>query len=292
MVIAHHHLTDPTVNGFQIWMLLWLLCFRSPMTMLADLAVDLAKVAAAWVPALLVFGAVSKLRHLFGGALFGAVLAVVLAVVASLSGTAPAPMLKGFARVLHFVKGKGTGRPRPRPFEYDVVVPGKLLVGCQPQSEADVEALADAGVVALVSANQEWELHVPSSARVFERVGIKRLHLPTDDYQAPSLADVRRAVGFLLAATESSGGLGYVHCNAGRGRAAVFAATFLLSSGAAQPPTAEAAAALLRARRPVTSKSIARYFSPQGRMVMRWADLLAAGKEPEVTAPSEVRSAD
>jgi len=270
-----------------------------------ELAVDLAKVAAAWVPALLVFGVVSKLRHLFGGALFGAVLAVALAVAASLSGTAPAPMLKGFARVLHFVKGKGTGRPRPRPFEYDVVVPGKLLVGCQPQSEADVEALADAGVVALVSANQEWELHVPSSARVFERVGIKRLHLPTDDYQAPSLADVRRAVGFLLAATESSGGLGYVHCNAGRGRAAVFAATFLLSSGAAQPPTAEAAAALLRARRPVTSKSIARYFSPQGRMVMRWADLLAAGKEPRATAavataaaasevatPSELRSAD
>ena len=260
-------------------MLLALLARFISVDMLVPALVDLGRVLLAWLPALAVFCTASRLRHL-PAPLLALVAAVVATVLGCLSGIAPVTMRRGFAHALHFAKGRGTGRPRQRPFEYDVVLPGQLLVGCQPQSEADVEALAAAGVVALVSANQEWELHVPSAAAVFERAGILRLHLPTDDYQSPSLADVRRATTFLLEHTGDGKGAGYVHCNAGRGRAATFAAAYLLSSGAVQPPTAAAAVAMLRARRPVTSKSLDRYFSPQGRMVMQWADLLAADPDP------------
>ena len=241
----------------------------------------IARVAVAWLPAIMVIKVLPPLLVFFGVRwLFYCAALVLLTVAVVLTGCAPLPLQLAFSRVVHRIKGGG--RPRRRTFEFSEVMPG-LYVGCQPQCEADVRALADKGVRAVVSLNLEWELHVPSRAAVFKECGIERLHLPTPDYQALTPRALRAAVDFLTsvlrrrsggtddASGDSPDACAYVHCNAGRGRAALVGAAVLLSMGRCASYTAMSAFAEMRKGRPNISGALARFISPQGRALRAWA---------------------
>ena len=71
------------------------------------------------------------------------------------------------------------------------------------------------------------------------------LHLQVVDDQAPTLEQLREGCSF-IAEELARGGVVYVHCGSGIGRAATMAAAFLLSTGM----TEQASWALIRAKRP------------------------------------------
>ena len=241
----------------------------------------IARVAVAWLPAIMIIKLLPPLLLFIGWRWVLYCAAVFLCMVGVvLTGCAPLSLQLAFSRVVHRIKGGG--RPRRRTFEYSEVMPG-LFVGCQPQCEADVRVLAKKGVRAVVSLNLEWELHVPSRAPVFKECGIERLHLPTPDYQALTPRALRTAVDFLTsvlrrrngsnddAGVDSPNVYAYVHCNAGRGRAALVGAAVLLSMGRCASYTATSAYNELRKGRPNISGALGRFISPQGRALRAWA---------------------
>jgi predicted protein tyrosine phosphatase len=71
------------------------------------------------------------------------------------------------------------------------------------------------------------------------------LFLPTEDDHAPSLEDLHRGSEF-IAEEVDRGGVVYVHCGSGIGRAATMAAAYLISTGM----TADEAWETIRASRP------------------------------------------
>eukprot|EP00937_MAST-01D_sp_MAST-1D-sp2_P004195 g4195.t1 len=237
----------------------------------------------AWVPGVLILCVLPRLPT----AVFGSLVTLLALALFILSGCAPRPLAAAFSRTVHRLKGGG--RPRRRPFELSELAGGALLIGCQPQSEADVRSLAKRGVTALVSLNQEWELHVPSASGVFSDSGIKRLHLPLPDYQGPTQAELRTAVLFVRTALRA-GGKAYVHCNAGRGRAAVTAGAVLLAEKIGRcrtDCTAAAAYAELREARPSVSGSLVRTISPQGRALRAWAASVCARRPLAAGVPAD-----
>jgi hypothetical protein len=80
-----------------------------------------------------------------------------------------------------------------RPFHYDLIVPGVLL-GRLPRSVADLQQLVSQHNVGLiVTLNEHWEVfHSP--AQMQAATGVDVLWLPTPDYSAPRLTDIRAAV--------------------------------------------------------------------------------------------------
>jgi hypothetical protein len=75
--------------------------------------------------------------------------------------------------------------------------------------------------------------------------GARYLHLPTRDNTPPTLDDLARGVGFVQEEL-AQGGLVYIHCGVGVGRAPTMAAAVFIASGM----TPDAALATIRATRP------------------------------------------
>jgi protein-tyrosine phosphatase len=93
------------------------------------------------------------------------------------------------------------------------------------------------------------------------------LYLPTVDDDAPTLEHLRQGADF-IAAEVQRGGVVYVHCGSGIGRAAIMAAAYLVTTG--QTPR-EAWATIRRAR------PFIRPTPPQLRQLERFAAQLKAG---------------
>ncbi len=60
--------------------------------------------------------------------------------------------------------------------------------------------------------------------------GLKYLHLPTKDQQAPSMENLQRGVKFITTEIEN-GGRVYVHCRGGEGRGPSMVIAYLISTG-------------------------------------------------------------
>lgn len=99
----------------------------------------------------------------------------------------------------------------------DVVVLGSMPL---PRHVDELHALGVRGVI-----NMCDEYAGPEA--LYRRAGIRQLHLPTIDFVAPSLEDVRAGVAFLRE-HERRGERVYVHCKAGRGRSATVVLCWLM----------------------------------------------------------------
>eukprot|EP00667_Euglena_gracilis_P019964 EG_transcript_21491 len=83
-----------------------------------------------------------------------------------------------------------------------------------------VAQLAHLGVTGVINCTDEYTGPVKS----YEKYGIKQLRIPTLDFHIPSAQSVEEAIQFI----EGQDGSVYIHCKAGRGRAAIVAACWLI----------------------------------------------------------------
>lgn len=100
--------------------------------------------------------------------------------------------------------------------------------------------------------------------------GIALMHLPTQDWRAPSIDALRRGVDF-IATTRKQGGAVYIHCRAGEGRGPTMAAAYLIAEGM----RTNDALAHLRRYRPYARPS-----AEQRRQLTRWEELVNRQSAP------------
>jgi atypical dual specificity phosphatase len=99
-----------------------------------------------------------------------------------------------------------------------------VLLGIVP-SRGDIDRLHALGVRAIVNMCEEFAGH----EREMATRGIVQLRLPTTDYQHPREEDLLRGIEFMR--RQAAGGAKvYVHCKAGRGRAATMALCYLMAA--------------------------------------------------------------
>lgn len=97
-----------------------------------------------------------------------------------------------------------------------------------------VPALAGLGVRGVVNTCAEYA----GPRRAYSAYAIEQLHVPTTDFQPPSLADVVAAVDFMLAYANRRERV-YCHCKAGRGRSATVALCYLIRRYGVSPEEAQ-----------------------------------------------------
>ncbi len=110
----------------------------------------------------------------------------------------------------------------------------QVLYGRNPVFEREAVALADAGVTHVIDLREPWEWQGPdrlgAEAVAWLDRQIDRLHLPTPDGGAPTLATLDAAVAHLEAAM-AAGGVAFVHCRAGQERSGAALLAWLIARG-------------------------------------------------------------
>lgn len=176
-----------------------------------------------------------------------------------------------------FARLARAARPPPR-WQWTRLDGTSLVIGTVPQEDAHMRELYNDGVRAVVSLNMRWEPQVEGGlAAACKRAGLRHLALPTPDYSAPSLSDVRRAVAFITEHA-AKGGV-YVHCNAGRGRSAVCLLAYLME---AHGLSAVSAYQLVAAQRKITKlpSRLLGFRRPQWHTLLRFETELAGRGTP------------
>jgi len=105
------------------------------------------------------------------------------------------------------------------------IIPG-VLGGMSLPGAGEMALLAAHGVTGIISLTEEAS-HIGSAAH---DAGLSWLHLPIDDFHAPSLEQIDDAVSFIGKEIDSGGSV-VVHCFAGRGRTGTILAAYLVSTG-------------------------------------------------------------
>ena len=159
-----------------------------------------------------------------------------------------------------------------RVFDFDRI-DEHVLLGRQPRNEADVRALRDNRVSAVLCLTQPWELYVPPE--MYRTYSLERLALPTCDFGAPTMEQLRLGLSFIHE-HRSRGQSVYIHCNAGKGRSGVMAVAYYLSEYVDRRQSAYAMASEatreVRMRRPALSSLLDYYpLTAQARIVRTFA---------------------
>jgi len=134
-----------------------------------------------------------------------------------------------------------------KPTNFSWIIENKLA-GCGlPFTEDEFKWLADQGIKSVVTVR---EVALPSNW--FEGGDIDYLHLEVEDFGAPDMDQLVRAVDFIDQQI-SSGKPVMVHCAAGKGRTGTVLAAYLVKK---QNLTAKQAIEKLRAMRPGSVQSV------------------------------------
>uniref|UniRef100_A0A7S4CTS7 Tyrosine specific protein phosphatases domain-containing protein n=1 Tax=Eutreptiella gymnastica TaxID=73025 RepID=A0A7S4CTS7_9EUGL len=94
-----------------------------------------------------------------------------------------------------------------------------------------VQKLAQMGVTGVVNCTDEYS----GPIKQYTKAGIKQLRIPTMDFHVPSMQHIDMALQFI----KGQDGMVYVHCKAGRGRAATVVACWLVSEQQLTPMEAQ-----------------------------------------------------
>ncbi len=129
-------------------------------------------------------------------------------------------------------------------------------VGRDADVDRDLTALRAYGIGALLTLTE-----TPLPIGALERHGIQGLHLPVDDFHAPTTTQMMEALAFLDDA-RTAGTAVAVHCLAGQGRTGTVLAAYLIRGGL----SSEEAIAEVRAICPGAIES-----SPQTAALAGWA---------------------
>lgn len=121
----------------------------------------------------------------------------------------------------------------------------------------DLAALRDHGIQSVLTLTE-----TPVLAHELEAAGLDTLHLPVDDFHAPTTQQMLRALAYIDASLAENMPVA-VHCLAGQGRTGTILAAWLLRSGL----SADDAIAEIRALAPGAIES-----APQVAALRRWAD--------------------
>lgn len=146
----------------------------------------------------------------------------------------------------------------------------QVIIGARP-SEKVVRELAALGVTAVINTCEEYA----GPTHIYEELGIEQLHLPTVDFQPPTLKDVELGVDYIEKQV-AAGKQVYIHCKAGRARSATIVICWLMKSKGMSP---EEGHAFLREKRPQTLRSLSKREVVQAY----YRELQESGKPPSGT---------
>lgn len=131
--------------------------------------------------------------------------------------------------------------------KFDWIEDGVLAASPLPDSVEAVESLAAQGIRAIITMTERPLTVVPGvTAELFTRLGITSLHVPVEDFHAPTKEQVAQIVAF-VDQMQAEGKPALVHCWAGQGRTGVALHTYYLSKGW----SLEASKRQVFARRPI-----------------------------------------
>ena len=142
------------------------------------------------------------------------------------------------------------------------VIDGQLA-GCSrpgahgPSIADDLAVLRENGIQSVITLTE-----TPVLAHVIEAAGLDALHLPVDDFHAPTTQQMLRALAYIDTSLAENMPVA-VHCLAGQGRTGTILAAWLLRSG----QSADDAISEIRALAPGAIES-----APQVAALRRWAD--------------------
>lgn len=111
-------------------------------------------------------------------------------------------------------------------FVVDGVLAGSALPGDWGKLEDD---LADARAKEITAIITLTERSLPPAA--IKEHGFQYLHIPVEDFQPPSLDQIKRFVDFVNKVKSSGKGATLAHCRAGIGRTGTMLACYLVSTG-------------------------------------------------------------
>ena len=131
------------------------------------------------------------------------------------------------------------------PDNFGYVIPGKLAGSAEPGGfnkslHEDLNYLKNENFTAIVTLT---EFNLPEE--ILEEFCFDHLHLPIEDFGAPSLRDIDAIVNFINNQLANNGKV-LVHCWAGRGRTGTVLACYLVTQGM----TAKEAIEHIRVKRP------------------------------------------
>jgi protein-tyrosine phosphatase len=108
-------------------------------------------------------------------------------------------------------------------FEYACIVPDRVYIGRNPLSRDDVERLVrESGITHVLDLREPWEFSAPRQGEEalasLNEHGVRRLHIPVQDMQAPTHADIGAAVSYIEETLANPAARLYLHCRAGKER--------------------------------------------------------------------------